>query len=211
MVNSEFITDSEFNNYINDSWKKLYDLITEAVEDYHLISTAFTISSGNTYTLPSDFYKLRGVDDLSSGKPTTVRKFNFNERNIYADVDLSYSTTEYSDVFYRVIASTLYILPEDRATRNYKLWYYPKATTMSVDGDTIDVINGWDDFITVDVAIKALTKEESDTTALTGEKREIIERITRLKTRDEGLPEKVSRVRNRRNSLGHVLYDDTYL
>lgn len=205
MVSSLFCTDVEINGYIQSSYRELYDLLVEAVEDYNLLNLADStvlITSGNTFNLPTNFYKLRGVDDLSdSSNPRTVRKFMFGERNDYISYGGIPVGTEYSDVLYRIVGSTIEILPSDRAQRQFGIWYVPTPTVPVSDSDSIDVINGFDEYITVDAAIKCLIKEESDVTILTKQKAALTDRIYRMRAnRDQNLPEKVTRVRNRRGN-----------
>ena len=63
-VNTTFVTDSELNGYLNNSWSELYDiLVSKYHDDYFLTSTSITVTSGtSSYSLPSNFYKARGVD-----------------------------------------------------------------------------------------------------------------------------------------------------
>lgn len=210
MVNSQFITDATFNGWINDNIKELWDLLTEAVQDYALSSSSFTISSGNTQALPADFYKLRGLDDMSdTNRPKTVRNFNFNERNDYQNNRIANPYTSYSDVSYRITGSTLTILPADNAARAYKLWYIPIPTTLSADGDNFDGINGWHEYVILKTTIQALAKQESDTKAWETLLKLQIDRIEKLKgNRDQSSPEKVSRVRNRSRETRDYLSSD---
>jgi hypothetical protein len=81
--NSQFVTDEELRQYINRGYAELYDLlVTNATsEDYFLNSSTVTLVSGTqTYDLPADFYKLRGVD-LNMGSDT----FPLRRYNIYKD------------------------------------------------------------------------------------------------------------------------------
>ena len=210
-VNSQFVTDSELNGYINYSYKEFYDLLVDAVEDYNLSSNSFTISSGNTQSLPTDFYKLRGLDDMSDpNNPRTVRKFNWNERNDYNPYVLARLPIydEFSDVCYRITGNNITIEPPDNAARPYKLWYVPAPADLSLDADVATGINGWLEYVILDAAIKCLVKEESDIRPLSALKANILERINNMKnSRDQGLPEKISRVRNRRRR-GFSPYDD---
>ena len=48
-VNSEFVTDSELNGYLNNSWSELYDiLVSKYQDDYFLTSTSITVTSGTS-------------------------------------------------------------------------------------------------------------------------------------------------------------------
>ena len=80
--NSRFISTAEANNYINLAYGELYDLLVSQFADYYSTTVNFTLSGTNTYALPADFYKIRGLDYLiSANNYVTVFPFNFNERN----------------------------------------------------------------------------------------------------------------------------------
>jgi hypothetical protein len=69
------------------------------------------------------------------------------------------------------------------------VWYVPKLTTLSADGDTVDGISGWTEYIIVDACIKALAKQESDVTVFALQKAELIKRIENAaENRDAGNP-----------------------
>lgn len=206
MVGSNFCTDTEINGYITDSYKELYDMLVDAVEDYNLSSASSTITTGSTFNLPSDFYKLRGLDDMQdTSTPRTVKKYLFGERNDYPYSERLAIGSEYSDVLYRIVGATIQIVPPERAARTYRLWYVPTPTIPASDVATIDAVNGFDEYIVIDAAIKCLIKEESSTTALEKQKANIVERIARMKAnRDQGNPERVTRVRNRRRGYSYL-------
>lgn len=201
MVDSEFIDDTELLTYINASYTELYDILVSKFEDYYVAEpTQFTISSGsNTYTLPSDFYKLRGVDYLISNSDwVALKKFNFNERNMASSLRARYRRVP--NMSYRIVGNKLYIEPSDIAPGTYRIWYTPATTMLSSDSDTVDGVNGWEEYIVVDVAIKMLAKEESSTTHLERERARLLERIeTMAANRDYDQPESVSDV----SSIGY--------
>lgn len=206
MVNSTFVTDSELNGYINSSYQEFYDLLTNSVEDYNITVTNFTVASGNTQALPSDFYKVRGIDDMTdSANPTPVRKYNFNERNDYT-VQYGFSD-RFSPVKYRIIGDNFYFLPAELAPRPYRLWYVPICPSLVNDSDTAKGINGWLEYVFTDAAIKCLNKEESDTKVLYRAKKDLIDRIEAMRiNRDQALPEKISRIRNKNRLSNYYAY-----
>lgn len=197
MVNSQFITDSELNGYIDLSYSGFYDLLIEEENYYFGTSANATVSSGNAIPLPSNFYRLIGLDDLTNPDyPLTVRKFNFAERNDFRNMYLTLSN--FSDVFYSIYGSNILLEPNSLAQKTYKLWYIPHRTVLTADGDTVDSVNGWIEWVIIDAAIKCLQKEESDTKDLKNSQREVYERITKAKgKRDSVGPDKIARVRNK--------------
>lgn len=200
MVNSQFISDSELTSMINASYAELYDLLVQTYEDYFITGpTAFTLVSGDegVYSLPSDFYKLKGVDAGGSGNWFELYPFNWNTRNA-RNRNLSRVYTGDIDKTYRLIGSNLRIEPDDNATGSYQLWYIPSYTALVSDSDSIDsniTRNNWEEYIVIDVAMKMLVKEESDIRPLTVEKQAMKRRIeSAAGERDIDQPERVSDV-----------------
>lgn len=60
------------------------------------------------------------------------------------------------------------------------------------DADRFDGIHGWEEYVVLDAAIRALTKEESDPSPLYAEKQEIVQRINEMAdSRDKGSPKRL--------------------
>lgn len=195
MVDNEFVTDSELNSYINFAIADLHDLLVESYSnDYFIESqTSTTVSGVADYALPSDFYKLRGVDIKLLGNDfINVRPFNFNERNRFQDFG-SWTLLGLSNIRYRLMGSNIKFSPIPDSAIEYRLWYIPKATKLVSDSDTLDDINQYSDFVVITAALKMLNKEESDISALAGERQRIIERIQHAaQNRDAAQPESIS-------------------
>lgn len=192
MEDSEFVSDSELNLYIAESYKELYDLLVKANEDYFTISTTATLSgSDDEISLPADFYKLRGVDyaiDANQDKYITLRRYNFNERNLR---DRAINNIYYGidQLRYHLTKNKLQLVPSGRAGGNYRIWYIPAPNTLSDDADTADGVSGWLEYVVVDACIKALAKEESSTTMFEKQKMDMRERIEKMSVnRDAGAP-----------------------
>lgn len=186
-VNSNFVSDAELTRFINKSAEWFYDLLTDAGVDYFTTTdTVATDGSTEAYNLPADFYKLRGVDYTLNGEATAMDKFVFLDRNRY--VDRAPVTR------YRIVGDQIHFKPAPSA-QTITLWYDPVFTDLSAGGDTLDTVNGWDEFVILDSAIKVLDKEESDSTLLRAERDQHLQRIEDMKRdRDLGLPETVTDV-----------------
>lgn len=191
MEDSEFVSDSELLSYINASYAELYDILVSKFEDYYTISSLFTIASGNTQVLPTNFYKLRGLDfKLDANNWINVSKFNFAHRNI---LSRSTSRSRNRQAQYRVVGSNLMIEPESNAPGDYRIWYTPVYTPLAADSDLVDGLNGFEEYIVIDVAIKMLAKEESSATHLEREKDAMTKRIEVMsQNRDSDQPEKIT-------------------
>lgn len=195
MVNSNFVKEDEWIRYIDNAWKELYDILVSKFEDYYTVSSTFSVASGSSsYTLPTDFYKLRGVDRSSGGSDYfALKMFNFEDRN-KRGVYTRYRGIE-PMVKYRIMKDSLIFSPEDQAAGNYRLWYIPKAPDLTLTTDTIDGVNGWEDYVFNAAAMKALAKEESDVSVVMAELAEINKRIEAMaQNRDTSQTERVTDV-----------------
>ncbi len=195
MVNANFVSPSEWVSYIDKSYKELYDQLVVSFEDYYTIMTQFTVASGETsYSLPADFYKLRGVDRAMGGSNFyALRRFVFEDRNRRGYYQRYRGVQPY--IAYRLMANSIIFSPEDQAPGDYRMWYVPAATTLTSGADTIDGINGWESYVVVGAAIMALMKEESDISALLLEKQGIEKRIRDMALdRDVGETDRITDV-----------------
>lgn len=206
MENSNFVSPTEWISYINKGYKELYDMLVAKFEDwYTVVSSPITVAEGSTtLTLPTGFYKLRGVDkDIGGGNFQPIGMFNFNDRGRRA----SYRTLRgrSSQTGYRLVGSTIYLNPPEFAPGTYQVWYTPVASTLTSENDTVEGVNGWEHYIELFAALQALAKEESDVSVVAAQLNAMKERINEMAmNRDMGLTERVSDVR----SLG---YDESII
>ena len=204
MENSEFVTDEEWNSYINHSIAELHDILIGAYnEEYVMESVIFTTSAnqldydlpnGTNYSAAPKFYKLRGVDAAVGGDEwNTVKRFNFNRRNENNAFSLNMAGLPYLE--YRIVGSKIRFNRQPDPLTQIRLWYHPPATKLVADSDELDPINGFDEYVVVDAAIKAKDKEESDTTVLQGQKLALKQRLESMaQNRDANEPESVTDV-----------------
>lgn len=122
MENSQFVDDTELTRYLNNSWGELYNLIGENFnEDYFTTSTTISLTSGtDSYSLPSDFYKLRGVDlVVTSTESVPLRRYNWAQRT-------RNSLTVYArDYRYRLQKNSIVFTPVPSTSDSVKLFYIP--------------------------------------------------------------------------------------
>tara|TARA_Y100000004_G_scaffold175097_1_gene214404 strand:+ start:1484 stop:2365 length:882 start_codon:yes stop_codon:yes gene_type:complete len=122
MENSQFVTDTEMRRYINRGYAELYDLIVTSAnsEDYFLESSTVQLVSGTkTYSLPSDFYKGRGVDLTVGSDTIPLRRFNFTQRNVGSRYSVSRTMR------YRFQGNVLAINPKPSTADTLTVWYIP--------------------------------------------------------------------------------------
>lgn len=195
MVNSTFIEDPEWKDYINNSYAELYDLLVSRFEDYYSKSLSFTVSAGSvSYALPSDFYKFRGLDfNLAGNDYITVRKFNFEERNKINRI-LTRGLRGTSDRQYRIMGQNILFYPVDKAAGTYRMWYIPRFTPLNNSVDVLGDVMDFQEYITTDAAIKAMLKEESDASALMLHKEQLKQRIEAMASNRDTQPDRISDV-----------------
>lgn len=209
-VNSQFVTKSEWNSYINQSYYELYDLLITANEDYYVAPRlTFTTDGSTSYDLPTGasgsyggapaFYKMYGVDlglDTSQDAWVTLKKFNFISRNRFVFPQVTTSLAGIFNLQYRVVGSKIHFIPTAVSGQMIGLWYFPRLTTLLADTDVLDGISGWEEYVIVRAAKFALDKEESDTAKLDAEIAFMKARIEETAmNRDAGQPDTVSNVR----------------
>lgn len=224
-TNSNFVTDSEWNTYINQSYFELYDILTTTYEDYYTSTQALFVTDGSSqqFSLPdgiktfltitgSSFvakpmYKLLGVDcglALSSNAWVTLHKFDFIDRNRFVFPNITSTFLGVFNLRYRLFGNTLFFIPTPSAGQYLRLWYIPRMATLLQDTDLVDGVSGWTEYIIVDAAIKAMQKEESDVTALMLQKQALIDRIqAAAMNRDAGQPDTISNTRGQSAGAGY--------
>lgn len=205
MVNSQFVTTTEWNDYINKSYYELYDLLITVYEDYYVSprllfttdgSQMYALPNGKNYSSAPALYKLFGVDcGLSNNINAfaSLKKFPFIQRNRYVYPQLSTTLLGIFDLQYRVIGNNLMFIPTPAQGQTLGLWYFPRLTTLLADSDMMDGFSGWEEYVIVDAARKALAKEESDTSELNNEKMMLIKRINdSAADRDAGMSDTIA-------------------
>jgi hypothetical protein len=209
-VNSNFVTLTEWNSYINQSYYELYDLLTTVYEDYYLaapilfqtdgVNYQYDLPNGSNYDGAPAFYKLYGVDcglNTNNNSFITLNRFEFADRNRFIFPNLGSTFYGVFNLKYKVIGDKLHFIPTPAANQTIRFWYQPRLTELLADNDVMDGISGWTEYVIVDSAIKALQKEESDVSVLYAQKGALIKRIQdSAMNRDQGQPACISDVRN---------------
>lgn len=166
MENSAFLSTSEWNAAINASYEELYGLLAQKFGNDYFVAAPYSIATdgvNDAFALPADFFKLLGVDLQWPSMPTgwlTLQPFTFSERNRYALPNLQ-GFLGATNLRYRLRGPNVLFSPLPAAGQNLRLWYAPRLTALVNDADTLDLVNGWEEYIVVDAARKALEKEES--------------------------------------------------
>lgn len=176
-INSTFLTDAEWNALINTAYYELYGLIVQTFGSDYFVQSP---SSGYTFTtdgindhfaLPSTFFKLLGVDvAITATQFVSLKPFAFADRNRYSVTGTS--------------------IP--MAGQTIRLLYVPRMVLLTLDADTIDGVNGWEDWIVCKACVMALAKEESDVSVFMARIKMLQDRLdSEIENRDAGTSAKI--------------------
>lgn len=190
MEANNFVTDAELTSYINNSLAELDGLIAMRYEDYRLASYIVVINGGinNIIPVPSDFWKLRGVDyQLQQGAPNSsapiwysLKRFEFPQRNRFNN-NMVYASSQYGkNIGFYLSAQGITLTPASYATGTYQVWYTPKFRTLNNITDILDIYmdtQAWVEYAVVDCCIKILNKQNLDPSGFIAEKERLKIRI----------------------------------
>ncbi len=221
---SNFLTLPEWNFNINQSAKEYYDMLITAYEDYFVAprvilytdgsNAQFALPNGANFSGAPALYKLYGVDcglDSSNNAWVTLKKFDFIQRNRFVYPQINSTFLGVFNLQYRMLGSNIEFIPTPAGNQVIGLWYFPILPTMLADTDILKGFNGWTEYVIVDAAIKALRKEESDTSELNMQKQALKLRIEQAaQSRDAGQPDTISDTRSWGSRYGTPGGDGNY-
>lgn len=194
IVNNDVCTDADLTSFLNLSQQELYGLLIQTYGADYALSTASLAYTGssNTVALPTDFFKLRGVDVLTGGQYVTLKPFNLAERNLLANIPNAIGSPWYSVLRYRLSGNNLWIEPLPPAC-TVRIYYSPKLAALSTGTDTLIGYNGWEEYTIVDAAIKVMQKQDLDVKVFFAQKGALIQRLnSEMENRDAGSPATVT-------------------
>lgn len=148
MVNNPAISTQEWNSYITNSYKDLYDILVGAYGNDYYVATTYQFSTSSQFVpLPdgspafqdstgstsAKFYKLLGVDLQYSASPSgwvSLQRFEFIERNKYAYPNVNVNWNGYTNLRYRIEGNNLYLVPLPQTGQTARIWYIPAPTNL---------------------------------------------------------------------------------
>lgn len=204
MQNSQFVTDEEIEQYIQDSVGDLWDLIIESAgEDHFVASIEFpTIPGVSTYSLdsylgsgglvqpppqPHPVYKVLGVDVQVDSRWLKAVPQMFGEASYSSASPRPWSAHQVPGYHFVTTllpnpSRSVMFSPSPAGEHLVRVWYIPYPTGLTGSGDswlsqTLQSFTGWDEYVICDAAAKCLEKEESDPRYLHARKMAAAERI----------------------------------
>lgn len=209
MVNNSFVTNSEWNTYINLAMFELYDLLVMADADLFTAAPAIFQTDGTTYLYPLPdgsnfngalpFFKLMGLDlgiNNSINAWVTIDKFNFIDRNKWVYPNSTSTALGPFNLRYRLVGSKIEFIPIPTMNQSIRIWYIPRLYQLLQDTDITTIgFSGWLQYVIVRAAKYAIDKQQLDSTAVDQELLFLKDRIESTSSnRDIGRPDTISDV-----------------
>lgn len=194
LENSEFVTDPEITEYLNQELAELWARIAQGSGAPHYRS-AYPISATTDqtlYPLPDDFWQVQGVEATIDGVTYRMRSFGPAEH-----ARLVSSTARwpwYDGTKYRIQAENIEFQPVTQAF-NAVLYYTPSQPRLVDGGDTFDGYNGYEMAAIYGACATVQAKEDTDPNFYLGQRERIYRLIDSLAAqRDAAEPERVQDV-----------------
>jgi hypothetical protein len=206
LISSGFISDLDWNRFINNSMSDLYDVVVSSYEDYFVndgysftitaadpsITYNTSVTPGNSAAVPPDFYKSLGVSYVvGNGTFDRLKRWSRTDEACYSpSIDFHSGRTQR---FYRVQGSKVVIYPQMLATGTYTFTYIPSCPTLVNDTDVFPFEPGWAEYVIVDSVIKAYSLQQLDPSSFMARKSELKMRIIAMcANRDADAPESIA-------------------
>jgi hypothetical protein len=193
MENSEFVTDDEITDSLNEEWAELWGRLTLGENQPHFVSTTtISVELGTTlYALSADFYKLLRLTSTVDRVTRDMEPFMEGERAALENTQ--YFTPAFlTGSRYRLQGDNVEFLPVTRAfTANVR--YIRACPVLIEDSDTLDGFNGYEAIVLAGACALVREKEETDPSFFERRKDRLLGLIAALAAqRDASHPERVT-------------------
>ena len=190
-------TTYEYNS-LNESYRDIYEAISQTNEDYFLTPLVYTWSQGTKsansnneyfFTLPSDFYKVRTVDFKVAGRWIDMARFTLRQRDGAG-----------ADPLYRTQNKTLWIIvpPSNWTGADIRIYYYPTPKTfVSPTDEAVEIpypTSLAPELLAYSMATDYKRRQGIPTDTLEARKNELWSRYTETLKRDDGKYEVIQNV-----------------
>jgi hypothetical protein len=218
---TSFMPLADITELINQGWTRVYGLLCDTGEDYYRTQNNFnTVAGQNTYyttndagapagtaLLPTDLYKIKGVDMQAQQSPgwCPCDRFEFQRRCDYDLTSWGWPVVPMYDYSNSGNVAALWFIPQMPASVPVRLWYYPAAVRMANNADTIDGGNGWEIYA-IDWAAKRVAVKDENWDLVQVISQDLLEMEARIKAeganRNAGQAFKMQRRRYRKMNYG---------
>lgn len=162
---SNFVSDEEWNDYLREGAAELHGIIVDLNEDYLLKSKEISLTANtDSYVLPDDFLKLRGVDLLETSGGNikyTLLEYSFRDRNQYQIIS---QFVDWGEGFrYHVEGNAIKFTPVPSGSDTVNLHYIQDAPELENDKSTLPLVYGrqWERYVVIYAAMEAKSKQDA--------------------------------------------------
>lgn len=178
-----FITDAELTRMVNQELCALYDQLVAARGSLWYVKRVAggfpTVAGTSTYALPTDFYEFYSLTLLWG-----TRNYEQVPRVSARDGTALYNGAtwgQWSPKAYTLGGQAAFVItPTPTSVVTCDLLYIPTCTALSGDSDTFDGVNGWDDAVSLGVAVKIRALQDAPTADLIALRDDARQRIADL-------------------------------
>lgn len=142
--------DTDVNREIQSAFAEFYELIADTYEGYWDTS-ATVVTQQNSIPLPSDTWRVIGIDRLDGDQYIELRQVGAGDRN-------RFSTTTGTPVGYRLTAAGATLYPSPNGSFSYRVTYTPLAPALG-ESTALEWFNGWENFV-INAALLRLDQRE---------------------------------------------------
>lgn len=166
---SQFISVTELDALINESYAEFIDMLLEVTGPETLATQSVVTTTVGLPSLQLNYYRLLSLQLLVNGQYEPLEQGSFMDTQ---RADGGWGWGQSRAVIYHpgpmnaTATRQIGLWPAPQAVHSVRVYYIPTVTELVLGTDTLNGLNGWEQWIVLDCAIKILEKEESDTTAL---------------------------------------------
>jgi hypothetical protein len=178
-ADADAISDLTLDEYINQSYHEVYDLIIDADDGRIFAENATNPPAVGEFSfrLPGDFYRLISCHVRRGERWIPAERADASE---YAELASSVSRYHRPKYYTRWRIKTgewfIFVFPNP-GSESLAITYFPKPLELSVDSDKLDNPASWLSFVTYGAAIKMLNQLERDPSAQLMELKRLGQRI----------------------------------
>lgn len=182
-------------DFVDSAYREAYDMMATADVDRFVTSSLLQTTGGvDVYSLPTDFYRLRGVDAMQGPAGATLlgndwfrlEPYGFAERDRYRSVRYQAAIPKY-----HLEGQSIRLAPAPQGLVSINLWYVPVPPRLVSADQTVDMVNGWEETIVQMVLCRCMERQRQDCSDF---KVELTRQVTRLmdnsRDRDRGSPKR---------------------
>lgn len=179
LVGNQFVSDSELNEYINQSLAELYDKLVAAhgQEYYVKQDVVTTVQAQELYTLPTDHYETIYVELDDGSTRFRLPSYSMHERARIIGTNVN---NPGRPIAFRLLQGSLSLIPFPTSGFTIRHWYVPACLRLTSDSDSFDGVDGWEEYAIWRAVAYAQQKEQLDASFALGMIAQMAQRIDRI-------------------------------